>query len=365
MTSYSRVRGFLVMGSLFLWLGIQAYGQGTQSTVLGSVTDSSGGAVPGATVTVKNQGTSIERSLTTNESGDYRITGLEAGVYQVSITAQGFKSYVRTDIDLNASQIKRVDAALEVGAVTSAITVRGGPGQVETETATLSNVKPARDFIELPLSVFGRGDTNILVVAAGYNSVGCCDVVINGSRGGAFNLTADGAAVNNQAYSGRSANGVSASVEAFKEAKVITANAPAEYGQVSQIEVVTKSGENILHGSLFWGNFDTVTATRSFFDTSKPSFLSNNTFDITSGGPVYVPHLYDGRNKTFYFFSYSGLRFRSGNRIYTSVPTDAFRRGDFSAICSTYDASGRCTDSAGIQLVDPTTGQPFGQDMSH
>src|SRR5207302_1091568 len=110
---------------------------------------------------------------------------------------------------------------------------------------------------------------------------------------------------------------------------------------------------------LFWGNFDTVTATRSFFDTSKPSFLSNNTFDITSGGPVYVPHLYDGRNKTFYFFSYSGLRFRSGNRIYTSVPTDAFRRGDFSAICSTYDASGRCTDPAGTQLVDPTTGQPF------
>ena len=194
MTSYSRVRGFFVMGSLFLWLGIQAYGQGTQSTILGSVTDSSGGAVPGATVTVKNQGTGIERSLATNESGDYRIAGLEAGVYQVSITVQGFKSYVRTDIDLNVSQIKRVDAALEVGAVTSAITVRGGPGQVETETATLSNVKPARDFIELPLSVFGRGDTNILVVAAGYNSVGCCDVVINGSRGGAFNLTADGAA---------------------------------------------------------------------------------------------------------------------------------------------------------------------------
>src|SRR3989475_1949061 len=359
MTSYSRVRGFFVMGSLFLWLGIQAYGQGTQSTILGSVTDSSGGAVPGATVTVKNQGTGIERSLATNESGDYRIAGLEAGVYQVSITAQGFKSYVRTDIDLNVSQIKRVDAALEVGAVTSAITVRGGPGQVETETATLSNVKPARDFIELPLSVFGRGDTNILVVAAGYNSVDCCDVVINGSRGGAFNLTADGAAVNNQAYSGRSANGVSASVEAFKEAKVITANAPAEYGQVSQIEVVTKSGENTLHGSLFWGNFDTVTTARSFFDTSKPSFLSNNTFDITSGGPVYVPHLYDGRNKTFYFFSYSGLRFRSGNRIYTSVPTDAFRRGDFSAICSTYDASGLCTDPAGTQLVDPTTDQPF------
>src|SRR5437764_4589280 len=160
MTSYSRVRCIFDIGSLFLWLGIQAYGQGTQSTVLGSVTDSSGGAVPGATVTVKNQGTSIERSLTTNESGDYRIAGLEAGVYQVSITAQGFKSYVRTDIDLNVSQIKRVDAALEVGAVASAVTVRGSAGQVETETATLSNVKPARDLIELPLSPLRRVTTN-------------------------------------------------------------------------------------------------------------------------------------------------------------------------------------------------------------
>jgi hypothetical protein len=359
MTPHPKVRGLFLLGSLFVALGTQAYGQGTQSTILGAVTDSSGGLVPGATVTVKNQGTNIERSSTTNESGDYRIAGLEAGLYQVSVKADGFKSYVRTDIDLNASQIKRVDAALEVGAVASAVTVRGGPGQVETETATLSNVKPARDFIELPLSPFGRGDTNILYVAAGVNNVGCCDIVINGARGGGINLTADGGGVNNQAYSGRSANGVSASVEAFKEAKVITANAPAEYGQVSQMEVVTKSGENTLHGSLYWGNFNTVTAARGFFDTTKPPVLNNNTFDLTSGGPVYIPHVYDGRNKTFYFFSYSGLRFRSGNRIFTSVPTDAFRRGDFSAICSTYDGSGRCTDPAGTQLIDPTTGKAF------
>src|SRR2546421_8507224 len=228
MTPHPKVRGLFLIESLFVALGTQAYGQGTQSTVLGAVTDSSGGAVPGAMVSVKNQGTGIERSLTTNESGDYRIAGLEAGVYQVSITAQGFKSYVRTDIDLNVSQIKRVDAALEVGAVTSAITVRGGPGQVETETATLSNVKPARDFIELPLSPFGRGDTNILYVAAVVNNVGCCHIGINGARGGGINLTSDGAPLTNEAYSGPSANGAAATIEACKEAKVITANARTE-----------------------------------------------------------------------------------------------------------------------------------------
>src|SRR5439155_23265051 len=190
----------------------------------------------------------------------------------------------------------------------------GGVGQVETETATLSNVKPARDFIELPLSQYGRGDINVLYVTAGVNMVGCCDVVINGARGGGVNFSADGAAVNNQSYSGRTANGVYASVEAFREAKIITSNAPAEYGQVSQVEVVTKSGENTLHGSVYWGNTNSITYTRSFFDSQKPSFVNYNMFDITNGGPVYIPGLYDGHDKTFYFFSYGGARYRIGNR---------------------------------------------------
>jgi carboxypeptidase family protein len=330
-----------------LAFAIDLQGQGTQSTILGTVTDPSGAMVTGATVVVKNEATNIERTIVADENGDYRIAGLEAGNYQVSVTAAGFKTFVRTRVDLNSSQIKRVDAKLELGEVSDKITVDGGVGQLETETATLSNVKPSRDFIELPLSQFGRGDTNILYVTAGVNLVGCCDVVINGARGGGFNLSADGAAVNNQAYSGRSANGISGSVEAFLEAKIITSNAPAEYGQVSQVAVVTKSGGNTMHGSAYWGNFNSITSARGFFDTSKPSFLNSNTFDITNGGPVYIPHLYDGRNKTFYFFSYGGQRFRSGNRIRTSVPTPAFRQGDFSALLGK------------ITVLDPLTGVAF------
>ena len=212
------------------------------------------------------------------------------------------------------------------------MTVEGGVGQLETETATLSNVKPARDFIELPLSQFGRGDINVLYVTAGVNMLGCCDVVINGARGGGINFTADGAAVNNQAYSGRTANGTSMTVEAFKEAKIITSNAPAEYGQVSQVAIVSKSGENTLHGSVYWGNTNSITYARSFYDSEKPSFVNYNMFNINNGGPVYIPGLYDGRDKTFYFFDYGGARYRVGNRIRTSVPTPAFRQGDFSAL---------------------------------
>src|SRR5207249_3060335 len=237
-------------GLLVAWVD-QVQGQGTQSTILGTVTDPSGAAVVGATVTVKNEGTNIERTIVTDGNGDYRIAGLEAGNYQVSVAAPGFKTFVRTRVDLNASQIKRVDASLELGEASTTVTVEGGVGQVETETATLSNVKPARDFIELPLSQFGRGDINVMYVTAGVNMLDCCDVVINGARGSGVNFTADGAAVNNQAYGGRTANGFSASVEAFKEAKIITSNAPAEYGQVSQVAMVTKSGDDTLHGSVY------------------------------------------------------------------------------------------------------------------
>src|SRR5438128_955984 len=95
-------------------------------------------------------------------------------------TGPAFDTSVRRELKINASQIKRVDAGLELGEASSTVTVEGGVGQLETETATLSNVKPARDFIELPLSQFGRGDINVMYVTAGVNMIGCCDVVVNG-----------------------------------------------------------------------------------------------------------------------------------------------------------------------------------------
>src|SRR2546422_7332534 len=134
----------------------QARAQVIQSTILGTVTDASGGVIPGASVTVKNEGTGFERTMITDQNGDYRIAGLEVGSYQVSVTAQGFKSFARSKIGLDSSQIKRVDANLEVGEATSTVTVVGGVGQLETETSSLSNVKTSQDFVQLPQSVYGR-----------------------------------------------------------------------------------------------------------------------------------------------------------------------------------------------------------------
>jgi hypothetical protein len=110
---------------------------------------------------------------------------------------------------------------------------------------------------------------------------------------------------------------------------------------------VTKSGENTVHGSVYWANTNSITYARSFYDSSKPSFVNYNMFNINNGGPVYIPGLYNGHDKTFYFFDYGGARYRVGNRIRTSVPTPAFRQGDFSALLGK------------ISIVDPLTGVPF------
>src|SRR2546426_9772853 len=157
-----------------------AQGQAIQSTLLGTVTDPSGAVVTGATVTVKNEGTNFERTMVTDENGDYRIVGLEVGTYQVSVSAPSFKTFVRSRIVLDSSQIKRVDSSLEVGEATSTVTVVGDVGQLETETSSLSNVKTAQDFVQLPQSIFGRVWPSVVFTTAGVQSGGvngCCGVV--------------------------------------------------------------------------------------------------------------------------------------------------------------------------------------------
>ena len=168
--------------------------QSTQSSILGVVSDAAGAVVPGAAVTVRNEGTNFARTIKTDESGGYRISGLEAGFYQVSVAGAGLKTFSQTLIDLASAQVKRIDARLEVGDLSASVTVEGGTAQVETETATLSNLKTSRDFAELPMSVFGRAWSNITNVTAGIQSTNGYEV--NGARDTANNFTADGISVN-------------------------------------------------------------------------------------------------------------------------------------------------------------------------
>lgn len=322
------------------------FAQFTQSSIVGTVVDAAGAPVTGAVVKVRNEGTNFTRSLVTEAGGDYRVSGLEAGFYQVSVSLAGFKTFEQTRVDVVSGQNKRVDVQLEVGEVSTRITVEGGLTQIETESATISNLKTARDFAELPLSTMGRGWANITNVTAGVQSASGFEV--NGARDTANNFTADGISVNDMISSRNTANGFSGDIETFQEIRILTSNSSAEYAQVAQFAAVSKAGTNTPHGSLYWGNFNSAFSARAWSDRQPVSFTNHNMFAANGGGPVYIPRLYDGRNKTFFFASYSGARYRIGNRLIRIVPTEAMRQGDFSAL------TGR------INLVDPLNGgQPF------
>lgn len=331
------------------------FGQASQSTLLGTVTDSSGAAVPAAEIIVKNEGTNIERTMSTNESGDFRIAGLEAGFYEVTVRSTGFKTFTRTRIDLNSSQAKRVDAVLEVGDIATTITVEGGTSQIETEQASLSNVKTARDYKELPLSIYGRGWANVTNVTAGIQSRQCCDFLVNGARGSANNFSTDGISASLPLGAQQGPNGfVNGDVEALQEIKITTANNSAEFPSVAQFAAISKSGSNELHGSFYWGNFNNKFTARSWQDSGSPEFTNHNLFMFNNGGPVVIPGAYNGRDKTFYFFAYSGARYRVGGRQFVTVPTPAFRNGDFSALLAS-----SIPEADRIQLIDPLSGEPF------
>ena len=304
--------------------------QNIQSTILGVVTDSAGAFVPNADITVRNEGTNFERAVKTDETGSYSVAGLETGFYRVTVVAVGFKTSSQTQIDLSSSQIKRVDVNLQVGDMSTIVTVEGGTSQVETETATLSNLKTSRDFAELPMSVFGRAWANITNVTAGIQSTNGFEV--NGARDTANNFTADGISVNDMVSSRNTANGFSGDIEAFQEIKILTANTSAEYAQVAQFMAVSKSGANTPHGGFYWGNFNSATQARSWADRQPVSFTNHNMFAGSGGGPIVIPKIYNGKNKTFFFASYSGARYRIGNRTFSIVPTAAMRQGNFSAL---------------------------------
>jgi len=325
-----RISLALLFSATGFWALQPLKAQSVQSSILGTVIDSAGAAVSGATITLRNEGTALSRAVKTDEAGEYRIGGLETGFYQVTVSHAGFKTFSRTQIDLSSAQTKRVDAKLELGDVATTVTVEGGTSQVETETATLSNIKTSRDFAQLPMSVFGRAWSNITNVTAGIQSTNGFEV--NGARDTANNFTADGISVNDMVNSRNTANGFSGDIETFQEIKILTANTSAEYAQVAQFLAVSKSGTNAYHGGLYWGNFNSKFSARSWADRVPVSFTNHNMFAGNGGGPVLLPKLYNGRNKTFFHVSYSGARYRIGNRSYSIVPTAAMRQGNFSAL---------------------------------
>jgi hypothetical protein len=308
---------------------VSAFSQTFYGSILGTVSDASGGVVPNANVTLTNNGTGERRTATTASDGAYRFMNLVPGVYKVDVEQAGFKRYTRDQVQVNVEAAVRVDIGLQVGEVTQSVEVTSEAALLQTENASLSQVVSSRSVQELPLN--GRNILNLVALVPGVVPQGGSEGSLTGKNlfaagnyqigGGTANQSAtlyDGVAVN-VAYG--NATVLVPSQDAVSEFRVQTNNLSAEYGRYTGgvINLASKSGTNEFHGGAYeFLRNDALNASDFFTNANslaKPAFHQNQ-FGANIGGPI-------RKDKTFIFGSYEGYRQRQGVLFKEISPTAA------------------------------------------
>jgi hypothetical protein len=328
-----------------------AFGQtGASGTVLGTITDTSGAILPNVKIAITNTATNATVNTESNSAGDFSAPSLPPGTYTVSAEIAGFGKQVTAPFTLTVDQKARVNLSLKPGAVTETLEVTAQAVTLDTDSAALSQEMSGEQVADLPLN--GRNFMQLLLVGAGAVTVGGEQgtmrqgegnaVSINGGRPEGNNYTLDGLVNTDQALM---TPAVILSQDAIGEFKVQSGIYPAENGfGASQINIVSKGGTNSLHGSIYESNrnnafdtspFPTATDVIAGVKTENP-ILHLNQFGFVASGPVYIPKIYNGRNKTFWMANYEGWRMNNGARVENVVPTPAELSGDFSQ--ATYPA---------------------------
>ncbi|HTL17950.1 MAG TPA: carboxypeptidase-like regulatory domain-containing protein, partial [Patescibacteria group bacterium] len=386
-----RIRIILCLSMLLTAMTGRSFAQGgATGTVLGTVTDSTGAIVPNVKITVTNTQTGVAFQTVTSSAGDFNAPGLNPGSYKVTAEAKGFQKAASAAFTLTVNQHARIDVSLKPGAVTETVQATAQAVQLDTDTAELSNLVSQQQVEDLPLN--GRNFMQLLLVGAGAVTVGGEQgtmrqgqgnaISVNGGRPEGNNYTLDGL-VNTDAALITPA--VVLSQDAIQEFKVSSGTYSADQGfSATQINIVSKAGTNNLHGSVFWFDrndafdanpFPTANDYISGTPTAKP-VLRQNQFGFVAGGPIYIPKVYDGRNKSFFMANYEGWRITNGARQVTSMPNPAILTGDFSAetyqapsgsglpggplpAYGTSDCSKLLALGGNCMPVNPATGLPF------
>ncbi len=312
-----------------------------------------------------NEGTKETRQAICNTHGYYVFPVLNPATYSVTVQAPGFGSYTNNSATLQANQTLTVDANLTVAAVNQSVTVQSAPTQVDTTTGTISTVIGQAQILDLPLN--GRNAAQLTSLVAGAvvtpNARATQGLTIpndetistNGTRGNQISYRLDGA---NNTDELTNVNAPFPFPDALKEFSVQTSNYSAEFGDSAgaAVNIVTRSGTNQFHGNLFEYLRNSAFNARDYFAKTVDN-LHRNQYGGTLGGPVMLP-FYSGRNKTFFFFGYQATRLaNTANGKFASVPTDAMRMGDYSALLN---ANSPGNPYHAVRLIyDPTTGLPF------
>ncbi len=321
--------------------------QSTLGSIAGTVQDASGAQVPNATVRLHRTGSTADRTVTTDRTGNYTFVNLEPGQFDLTVESPGLATATATAITLQARQQLRYDVALQVGATTEAVTVNASDaGVIDSENAQVSAVLTPRAVLDLPANYRGNGSTSPLSVvqalpgvqpdSGGYPQTPSTHPAptirysIQGGLPSQTETTVDGISAQNQTSNNVQADAFP-SAESIAEIRVDGVGNNAEYGQPGEITTVTKSGSSKVHGSAFlYLQNDAFDATPYGADSSTKPQKNAKDFGGSIGAPLVIPHLYKASNQTFLFGAYEGLRFPQTIPIQRIVPTARMKRGDFS-----------------------------------
>jgi hypothetical protein len=359
---------FLILTLLLLSASFVLYGQEIRGSIVGNVTDPTHAAIPGAQITVRNEGTGIEYKTTTDTTGTYTVPDLLAGTYTVIAVKEGFKAYQATGVRLLSSQTARQDVVLQVGTIMQKVEVTAHAQLVQTDSPTVGGTLQVRELTDLPfMTTTTDGLMNLVPgMSQGITNGNSNPDIGGGPYIGSSNWTVNGISTNNfgqggggnVTYIGSSEMIAQANLPAIgtlQEFKVDASMNSAEYRSQTAVTMVTKQGTNQFHGQVFEYNENKATSANSF-DLNKYSInegpFNRNQFGANVGGPIL-------KDKLFFFVNYDGIREIHPVAVQANFPTPAMEQGDFSNLCDVW-SQGLCADATnGQQLYNPLTGQPF------
>ncbi|MEO8661241.1 MAG: carboxypeptidase regulatory-like domain-containing protein [Bryobacteraceae bacterium] len=309
--------------------------QSTFGSLLGTVKEPSGGVVPNAKVSIANKGTAARKATLTDQAGNYQFVNLDVRTYEVAVEAAGFQKLQFSSFDLSARETKRIDANLTIATQTQTVNVEAAVAAViQTDSSNIAESKGSLELTNLPVAITTRsaGSTSAfstLTAQPGVQTDDSGNIAVAGAMPSQLSITIDGISSVGPGSMGALAE-LFPSFNAIEEIRISETLNPAEYGGVADITTVSKSGTNLFHGGAFENLQNTALNASDTFSHETPTIKLND-FGIYGGGPVVIPHLYNGRNKTFFFGSFERLRLPKQFNVVESVPTAAMRNGDLSA----------------------------------
>jgi hypothetical protein len=364
----SRSLTFGILATIAITGSAPLVAQSTFGSILGTVTDQSGAAIPGVAVTLTSLGTQVQQRAQSDAIGNYQFLNLQPSSYSVDFEKSGFDHLKRTTITVTVQAAVRVDATLQVGSVNQTVDVTAQAAIIETQPGAVSQLVEGKQVQQMPLN--GRNSFNLLELSPGVvpqgsvvgnplgnqaggvytNNTGFGNYQIGGGMSNESAFYLDGVPLNTTYIN---SPGLVPTQDAIQEFRVDTNAVSAEFGRFAGgvVNLASKGGTNQFHGTAYEYVRNKVLNANNFFNdrtgTPTPSFTQNQ-YGAAIGGPIH-------KDKLFTFFSWENFSFRTGDPILSVVPTGAMLSGDFSALCPTYDGNGNCTSPNGTQLYDPLT----------